>query len=124
MFSFITCLRHPTTVQSMPMMLALLERTLSTIEAQTNQDFTITVVCHEIPELSHTYPHVEFLIVDIPPPAQDFAHIVADLELVRLDKGRKYLAGLYHVRPRHPSHVMFFDADDCLSPHIVETVLS
>jgi hypothetical protein len=91
----------------MPQMLELLERTLSTIEAQTNQDFTITIVCHEIPTLSRVFPHV-----------------VADLELVRLDKGRKYLAGLYHVRQRHPSHVMFFDADDCLSPQIVDTVLS
>ncbi len=91
MLSFITCLRHPQTVHSLPTMLALLERTLSTLEAQTNQDFTITVVCHEIPSLSRTYPHVEFLIVDIPPPAQDFAHIVADLDLVRLDKGRKYI---------------------------------
>jgi hypothetical protein len=108
----------------MPQMLELLERTLSTIEAQTNQDFTITIVCHEIPTLSRVFPHVEYVIVDIPPPAQDFAHIVADLELVRLDKGRKYLAGLYHVRQRHPSHVMFFDADDCLSPQIVDTVLS
>lgn len=46
------------------------------------------------------------------------------LEEVKLDKGRKYLAALYHIRNNPPSHVMFFDADDCLSPDIAETVVS
>jgi len=44
--------------------------------------------------------------------------------MVKLDKGRKYLSALYHLRKNPPSHVMFFDADDCLSPAIVGTVLS
>ena len=123
MFAFITSLRHPANVQSMPTMLALLERTLETISAQTNDDYTVLIVCHEIPPLSRVYPHVEFLIVDFAPPATDFGHLVANLEMVRLDKGRKYLAGLYHMRDRAPSHVMFFDADDCIDPSLVQTVL-
>ncbi len=187
MFAFITCLRHPRTVKSMPMMLALLERTLETIEAQTNKNYSVTVVCHEIPKLSRTFERVEFLIVDFEPPAENFEALVYSeslanqkkvfrrrdalngisenclsklasflrealevrfthfsgtfstkstesrsnlstaslrLEMVKLDKGRKYLAGLYHIRKNPPSHVMFFDADDCLAPDIVETVLS
>lgn len=133
MFAFITCLRHPRTVKSMPMMLALLERTLETIEAQTNKNYSVAVVCHEIPKLSRTFERVEFLIVDFEPPQENTGHLTGELnvtminqglEMVKLDKGRKYLAGLYHIWKNPPSHVMFFDADDCLAPDIVETVLS
>jgi hypothetical protein len=136
MLIFITSLKHPATVASKPTMIRLLERTLSTIEAQTNQDFRVIVVCHEIPELSASYSFVEYVMVDFAPPAADFeslnynAEIDKDeqkrqkrLELVKLDKGKKYLRGLFAARKYNPSHVMFFDADDCLSPDITETVL-
>jgi cellulose synthase/poly-beta-1,6-N-acetylglucosamine synthase-like glycosyltransferase len=136
MLVFITSLKHPSTVASPDTMLRLLNRTLSTIEAQTCSDYRVIVVCHEIPQLSYDFAHVEYVLVDFPPPADDFldlaytAEVDRDegqrkkrLELVKLDKGRKYLRGLYHARQYNPSHVMFFDADDCLSPNIVQTVL-
>ena len=136
MLIFITSLKHPTTVASKPTMIRLLERTLSTIEAQVNKDFRVIIVCHEIPELSVSYSFVEYVLVDFPPPARDFWDLAytaeADqdekkrekrLELIKLDKGKKYLRGLYAARKYNPSHVMFFDADDCLSPAITETVL-
>lgn len=134
---FITSLKHPKTIGNMSTMVRLLERTLSTIEAQTCQDFRIIIVCHEIPPLSGIYPHVEYVIVDFPPPADDFEALsykeegdekstesrgIKHLELVKLDKGKKYLRGLYHARQYNPSHVMFFDADDCLAPTIVDTI--
>lgn len=133
MFAFVTCLRHPRNVKSMSTMLSLLERTLETIESQTNKDYSVTIVCHEIPKLSRVFEKVEFLIVDFEPPVEHAGHLVESLdvdtinrglEMVKLDKGRKYLAALYHLRKNPPSHVMFFDADDCLSPDIVATVLS
>jgi hypothetical protein len=85
-------------------MIRLLERTLSTIEAQTSSDFRVIVVCHQIPRLSHTYTHVEFVLVDFPAPTHDFGSLAYDasvdrekeqrekrLEMVKLDKGKKYL---------------------------------
>ena len=72
MFAFVTCLRHPRNMKSVAMTLALLERTLETIEAQTNKNYSVTVVCHEIPKLSRIFPKVEFLIVDFEPPAENF----------------------------------------------------
>lgn len=130
MLTFITCLKHPLNVKSMPTMLALLERTLESIEAQTNKNYQIVVVCHEIPHLSRTFKNIEFILVDFPAPllAGDLAgelnvgRMRESLEEVKLDKGRKYLHALYHLRQNPPRHVMFFDADDCLSEDIVETV--
>jgi len=55
-------------MKSQVMTLALLERTLETIEVQTNKDYSVTIVCHEIPQLSRTFAKVEFLIVDFEPP--------------------------------------------------------
>lgn len=68
MLTFITCLRHPQNVKSVVTIMALLERTLETIEAQTNKNYHVIVVCHEIPTLSRAFERVEFLIVDFPAP--------------------------------------------------------
>lgn len=72
MIVFITSLKHPDTVASESTMIRLLERTLSTLEAQTDSDFRVIVVCHQIPQLSHTYPQAEFVLVDFPAPADNF----------------------------------------------------
>ncbi len=113
----------------------MLDRTLQSIGNQTKEDFWVIVVCHEIPILSKKYSFVEYLIVDLPPPAESLEELmhkkdetVKDWEykndLIRLDRWKKYLDGLYRAKKYKPSHVMFFDADDYVSSRIVETINS
>jgi hypothetical protein len=75
----------------------MLDRTLQSIGNQTKEDFWVIVVCHEIPILSKKYSFVEYLIVDLPPPAESLEELmhkkdetVKDWEykndLIRLDR--------------------------------------
>ncbi len=102
MFFFITSLKHPLVTKSPALVYKLLDRTLSTINAQTNKNFRVIIVCHEIPKLSVQYDFIDYVIVDFPPPAKNFSDLVcgkscdADFrenrhKIARIDKGRKYL---------------------------------
>jgi hypothetical protein len=124
MIVFITSLRHPATMKSEETTYRLLERTLRSICAQTDARFRVIVVCHKVPPLNFQHCAIEYLKVDFEPPAQGHAQLLRNFDAGRLDKGRKYLSALYHLRGFDFSHVMFFDADDLLSNGIVETVLS
>ena len=124
MLAFITSLRHPKTAKSWNHNLRLLERTLRSVCAQSDGNFRVLVVCNEKPELHFNHPNVEFLPVDLPPPVDSFDQLIRNVDAIRNDRGKKYLAALYHLRIANPSHVMFFDADDCVSNRLVETVLA
>lgn len=124
MLAFITSLRHPKTAKSWSHNLKLLERTLRSVCAQSDQNFRVLVVCNEKPDLCFDHPNIGFLPVDLPPPVDSFDQLIRNADAIRNDRGRKYLAGLYHFREANPSHVMFFDADDCISNRLVETVLA
>lgn len=124
MLAFITSLRHPATAKSWSHTMKLLERTLRSVCAQTDQNFRILIVCNEMPVLNFDHPNIEFLPVNLPPPVASFDELVLNMDAIRNDRGKKYLAALYHLRAANPSHVMFFDADDCVSNQLAETVLS
>jgi hypothetical protein len=103
---------------------ALLERTIKSITKQTSKNFEIIVVCHELPTLSQDFEKVRYVIVDFPAPTANADTLIKNIEAVRLDKGRKYLRALYEIKNSEnlPDHIMFFDADDCLSEYLVETL--
>ena len=124
MLAFITSLRHPKTAKSWSHTLKLLERTLRSVCAQSDRNFQVLVVCNEKPDLCFDHPNIEFLPVDLPPPVDSFDQLTRNMDAIRNDRGRKYLAALYHLREANPSHVMFFDADDCISSRLAETVLA
>jgi hypothetical protein len=122
--AFVTSLRHPSIMKDKQRVYQLLERTLRSVCAQTNQHFKVIVVCNEQPEIGFTHPAITYLLVDIEPPVQSVEQMFGNLDAVRLDKGKKYLAALYLLKGSNPSHVMFFDADDCVANTITQTVLS
>ncbi|MGD1905416.1 MAG: hypothetical protein ACFB0C_05400 [Leptolyngbyaceae cyanobacterium] len=76
------------------------------------------VVCNEIPDVKFNHPQVKYIQVDFIPPEKVADPVVRGLT----DKGRKLLKGIDFSKQFNPSHVMFVDADDCVSSHIAEYV--
>ncbi|MEP0916929.1 glycosyltransferase family 2 protein [Leptolyngbya sp. DQ-M1] len=95
----------------------LLERTLQSVCNQTSPDFQVIVVCHDRPNLQHNYPKVEFLDVNFTPPSR----LTPSSGMA--DQERKLRIGADHASTIAPaSHLMFVDADDCVSSNLAEFV--
>ncbi len=92
-------------------------RTLWSVYNQTDPNFRIIVVCHEIPELTHEYDNrVEFIQVDAPVPHTK--------EEMMLDKGYKIHTIGMRIREYGGGFAMMVDADDLQSNRIAEYVNS
>ena len=123
MIVFIIPLKSAQLSKSWSRVSKLFERTLRSICNQTSPDFRVIIVCHEKPTVNFNHPHVTYIEVDFPVPAwQQTGNPQKDYADIRRDKSRKIWTGLIHVRSLNPSHVMFVDADDCISKRIAEFV--
>jgi hypothetical protein len=115
MLAFIVPLKSARVSTSWPHVCGLFERTLKSICNQTQSDFKAIVVCHERPEIQFTHPQVTYVEVDFPIPEVNYASR-------EQDKMRKMLIGAMQAKALHASHVMFVDADDCVSNQLAEFV--
>lgn len=111
LLAFITSIRHPHNSNSYEEISRLFERTLRSVCNQIDPHFRIIVVCNKLPLVTFKSDHVEYVIVDFPPPSL-MSGPQTGLEAVRRDKGTKYLVGLLAAEKFQPEYVMFFDADD------------
>ena len=118
MLLFITSLKHPKTANSWPNLSRVFERTLKSVCEQIHPEFEVLVVCNKTPDIQFEHPCVEYLEVDFPSPAPNPQSLRKNTEAIRWDRGRKYLHALYRGRDIQPSHVMFFDSDDCVSKRL------
>jgi hypothetical protein len=96
----------------------LFERCLRSTCNQDSSLFTTIVVCNEKPDIDFEHPKVKYVYVDFIPPEKVTDPISRGLT----DKGRKLLKGLDFAQHLSPSHVMFVDADDCVSNHLARYV--
>ena len=94
----------------------LFERTLRSVCNQTSSEFKVIVVCHELPDINFTHPHVTYFQVNFDIPDEDYLS-------KEKDKMHKMLVGLNIVQDFAPSHIMFVDADDCISKKIAQFVI-
>jgi hypothetical protein len=69
----------------------------------------------EEPKVSFDSPQVTYVQVDLPLPGGDYAS-------KEKDKMLKMQAGLLHAKAMNAFHVMFVDADDCISRRVTEFV--
>jgi hypothetical protein len=110
MLAFIVPLKSSKVSGSWQQVCDLLERTLKSLCNQTLPQFTVIVVCHERPDIAFTHPQIIYIQVDFPLP-EDYAS-------KEQDKMRKMLVGVIRAKSMNASHVMFVDADDCVSKHL------
>ena len=101
----------------------LLERTLKSVCNQTSPNFNVIVACHERPTLEFNNSKISYVEVNFLPPTIDTTKATReDFESMKLDQGQKIWAALRYAQSLNPSHIMFVDADDCVSKHIAEFV--
>ncbi len=128
MLIFIAPLLHPQNATSWDHVLDLLDRTLKSVCNQTDGDFRVIIVYNKNSRLRSPHPKVIYHPVDLPPNLfyEQGSRTEEGWNAVRLDKGLKYLAGLYRASEfssmQSPAHVMLFDADDCVSSRMAEFV--
>lgn len=115
MLVFIIPLKSPQVSQDWQLVCKLFARTLRSVCNQTSERFKIIVACHELPKINFSHPNVSYKLVDCPIPNCDF--ISKDK-----DKMYKMLVGLQQAQNFNPSHIMFVDADDCVSKYLAEFV--
>jgi len=85
----------------------------------------VLVVGHDHPEIDLSNLHAEFMQVDFDPPRRlpkDSTDRDALTEL-RVDKGRKLLAGLASLQPWPQDYFMCLDADDLVSSRVLDCLL-
>ena len=111
MLAFVVPLKSLQVSASWTRVCELLERTLKSICNQTLSDFKVLVVCHELPTIDFNHPQIHYVKVDFPIP--DEAYLSREK-----DKMRKMLIGATEAKKLNASHVMFVDADDCVSKYL------
>ncbi|MFB7894115.1 glycosyltransferase family A protein [Microbacterium sp. NPDC056044] len=117
MLAFVTSLRHPQNSNDYSQVEALLQSTLASISAQTDDDYIVIVVGNRAP--SFALPErVEYVQVAFDAPAPPGNPTSRDD--VRRDKGRKLAVGLIAARRHEPDYAMIFDADDYLHRDLVK----
>lgn len=115
MLAFIIPLKSSQVSGSWELVCQLFERTLRSVCNQTSSDYQVIVVCHEKPEISFEASQVSYLQVDLPLPGAEYAS-------KEKDKMLKMQIGLLEAKRIGASHVMFVDADDCVSKRLADFV--
>lgn len=114
MLVFVIALKSSQVSRSWEQVSKLFERCLKSICNQTSDKFRVIVVCHEKPEIEFQHPHVTYIEVNFPIPS--------DVQSKLLDRTRKQFTGLNYAKKLNPSHLMFVDADDCISKNLAKFV--
>lgn len=118
MLCFVLALKSKTVSQDWQRVSQLFETTLQSAYQQTDADFHIIAVCHEIPPLTAAYDQrVELIQVDFPPPSDP-----TNRQLTMQDKWNKIAVGLVRAGALNPDFVMIMDADDLVSRHLAAYV--
>ncbi|WP_008312552.1 glycosyltransferase family A protein [Leptolyngbya sp. PCC 6406] len=112
MFVFIIPFRSQYTTDNWSQACAFLQRTLTSICNQTDQDFKVLVVCSEIPDGVIKNPKIDFIRSTLPIP-NSFQEKCKDSKI-------KTRIGIFYAQYLNPSFVMSVDADDLVSNRLVE----
>lgn len=123
LLTFVIPVRHPENAKDWNLVKQNLIETTRSIAAQTDSRWSGIVVANEGADLPALPTGFEAIRVDFPPnPLHDMGS--ADLEkvyeAVRLDKGKRVLAGLIGAKPS--GHIMICDDDDFVSRKLTEFV--
>ena len=121
--SFVIPVAHPDNVRDWPTLRDKLAATVRSIQAQSDPAWKAVIVAQngvDLPELP-----AQFVVERVTFPPNPYfqrsrAQMTEYLNAVRIDKGRRLLAGILRLQPR--AHIMLVDADDFISNRIVEYV--
>jgi len=121
--TFVVPIRHPDNARDWSKVRSNLTATLASIAAQNHPAWRAVVVANHGSDLPPMPKGVEIAWVDFPPNAQHDIKThgrMTALESVRLDKGRRVLAGMLGIRDTR--FYMVVDDDDFVSNRLVDFV--
>ncbi|MGP1384733.1 MAG: glycosyltransferase family A protein [Thainema sp.] len=121
MLVFIIPIKSQTVSNSWSTVSLLFERTLKSVCQQTSQEFKVIVVCHEKPIINFSHKNVEYLFADFLPP-KTTENPSKDIQKKCFDHKMKLWLGSVYAESLDPTHVMFVDADDCVSCRLAKYV--
>ncbi|MBW4654702.1 MAG: hypothetical protein KME20_16930 [Kaiparowitsia implicata GSE-PSE-MK54-09C] len=121
MLVFVIPLKSKTVSNSWDKVNQLLERTVRSVCSQTSNEFKVIVVHHEKPNIEFEHKNLSYLEAPFPPP-EPIENPKEDRKRKHTDNKRKLWLGLKFSESFKPSHVMFVDADDCVSCHLAHYV--
>ena len=126
MLTFIVPIKSQRVSGDWPGFCKLVERTFKSICNQTDQNFKLLAVCHEIPEINFTHKNIHFLQVDFEPPIRGEFETDASINKRReIDKGKKLKLGATYASEKFNSdYIMTVDSDDYISNKICAFVNS
>jgi len=114
MLVFIVPLQAPGASKDWPLVSQLACRSVGSLLNQTNDRFSIIMVCNEPPIGLPDHPQLKVI-------QRDFA-IPSSVEARMSDKWRKVHVGLAAIRALAPCNAMLVDADDCVNRKLAEFV--
>jgi hypothetical protein len=109
----------------------LLERTMRSICAQTDQNFRLFIIYNEMPEVTFTHPHIVYLHFPFRMISSDemddfdsyiSKHYTREYAEKMMDKGKKILYGCKAAMVAGCDYMMAIDSDDLISKHIAAYV--
>ena len=115
MLTFIMPLKSPAVCRDWSYVSRVAERSLKSVCRQSDGAFQLLLVCHRRPDTDFTHPSLTVIEEDFPVPGPSNEERMAD-------KSRKIWRGLVAARKNTPGHIMFVDADDCVSRRLASFV--
>lgn len=123
MLIFIIPVKSPAISQNWSLFSKLFERCIKSVCNQTTSDFKVIVVCNQKPDISFDSPHIDYVMVDFPPPGSEKVSTLVGIQSPKeKDKAQKILAGLKYARKYDSTHTMVVDADDCINRDLAKFV--
>lgn len=122
MLTFVIPIKSKSVASDWTHVCELFERTLKSIGNQTDSNFKVVAVCHEIPSSRFTPKNLHFLQVDFPPPSPESSGQELLMQK-RIDKGNKIKIGVAFAHEKfNTDYVMLVDSDDFVSNRIAAFV--
>nr|WP_315190042.1 galactosyl transferase [uncultured Albidiferax sp.] len=125
MLTFIIPVRHQDNSKNWADLKKNLVETIKSVTAQKNNEWRAVIIANHGADIPDLPPQFEVHRVNFPPNPnheKKDSKLDAFYEAVRMDKGRRILAGLIYARPK--GHIMMLDDDDFvsnrLSTHVSE----
>ena len=123
LITFVIPVRHQSNSKNWALLKANLTQTIASISAQTNPNWKAIIVANEGADLPSVPDGFEIVRVDFPPNnmhEQQGQDKEAFYDAFRIDKGRRVLKGMLHVRDT--AFYMIVDDDDFVSNSLVSYV--
>ena len=120
MLTFVVPVKSKTVTSDWDNFSQLFERTLKSICNQTDSNFKVVVVCHEIPETTFGHQNLHYLQVDFEPPIpKGLESSESRYRRKEIDKGKKILLGVeYASKEFKTDYIMTVDSDDLISKNV------